>query len=485
LVILPHPDDLINMKKVLLLFLLILSFTFVFVSCSGNIDSSDDESTVIQTDTNSETKDDYSDPELDDSSSPSESGHETTAPAPFPKTDSDVAYEVSPSIEGIVGEMGDGYIGGSKTNGDSSGQEVTIEPGQLTSSVLYDHDKYDSFLKLLSSGQTEEENGAFYEYQKLHNLTLNRITLHLNSPNLKVSLLDDDGNALWTSVSDKNGTCYLFTKELSDTYSVKVSNDYIDGIVFTVSDGHNISTGFTRQSKNKLQLMFVIDTTGSMMDELSYLKSEISDVISKVSNNGQIDVSLSLLFYRDAGDEYVTLFEDFTDDIQKMQSFISKQSAAGGGDFEEAIQEAMKVALDASWDDTDVTKILIHVADAPSHSKDVASWFESVKSFSEKGIRIVTVASSGIDRLTEFLYRAECIQTNGYYGFLTNHSGIGGDHLDPTIDEELPVEYLNDMLVRIINGIFSGEMAEPSPIQTSQIQEVQNQGDTEPVPSID
>jgi hypothetical protein len=71
-------------------------------------------------------------------------------------------------------------------------------------------------------------------------------------------------------------------------------------------------------------------------------------------------------------------------------------------------------------------------------------------------VRIVPLGASGVDKDTEFLMRMLDIATGGTYTFLTNHSGIGGDHLEPTIGE-YDVELLNDLLVRVITQSLAVE----------------------------
>lgn len=66
-----------------------------------------------------------------------------------------------------------------------------------------------------------------------------------------------------------------------------------------------------------------------------------------------------------------------------------------------------------------------------------------------QGIRIVPVASSGVDKETEFILRSFSILTNGTYIFLTDHRGIGNDHIEPTIGQ-YHVEYINNLLVKVI-----------------------------------
>ena len=68
---------------------------------------------------------------------------------------------------------------------------------------------------------------------------------------------------------------------------------------------------------------------------------------------------------------------------------------------------------------------------------------------SQKGIKIIPVTASGIDKDTEFLMRFFSITTNSTYVFITNDSGIGNDHLIASVGE-YQVENLNDLMVRII-----------------------------------
>jgi hypothetical protein len=92
---------------------------------------------------------------------------------------------------------------------------------------------------------------------------------------------------------------------------------------------------------------------------------------------------------------------------------------------------------------------------------------KSIISAAEKGIRIIPVASSGIDKWTEFLLRTEALMTGGTYTYITNDSGIGGGHIDATVPEKV-VEYLNAMLIRLINEYHTGVIKEPIPYNQKQ-----------------
>ena len=77
------------------------------------------------------------------------------------------------------------------------------------------------------------------------------------------------------------------------------------------------------------------------------------------------------------------------------------------------------------------------------------SLHKSIEYYASQGIKLIPVASSGVDKDTEFMLRFFAIATGGTYVFLTNDSGIGGDHIEATVGE-YQVEILNDLLVRLI-----------------------------------
>ena len=67
----------------------------------------------------------------------------------------------------------------------------------------------------------------------------------------------------------------------------------------------------------------------------------------------------------------------------------------------------------------------------------------------EKGIKIIPVTASGINRSTEYLMKTMALATTGTYVFITDDSGIGHSHLKPK-NKDYEVEKLNDLLVRLI-----------------------------------
>ena len=205
--------------------------------------------------------------------------------------------------------------------------------------------------------------------------------------------------------------------------------------------------------ENRADVMFVVDATGSMEDEIAYLKKELEDVVSQVKTK-QPDMKLQVgsVFYRDIGEEYVTRSAPLSADAVSTINFINQQSADGGGDYPEAVDAALNEAIaQQNWSESARTRILFLMLDAPPHddSKTLQKLQATITEAAAKGIKIIPIASSGMDKETEFLMRFFSLATNGSYVFMTDHSGVGNSHVEPTVGD-YQVEYLNELLARII-----------------------------------
>ena len=202
-----------------------------------------------------------------------------------------------------------------------------------------------------------------------------------------------------------------------------------------------------------MELSFIVDATSSMSDELEFIKDDLKNVIQRVKNdNPALSILTSTVFYRDTGDDYIVKHSAFTDDIDATLTFINQQRAGGGGDFPEAVHSALNTALnDLQWSDDAKTRIAFLLLDAPPHYEGqiVTDLHNSIKKAAMMGIKIIPITASGINKETEFLMRFFSVATNGSYVFITNDSGIGNDHLEASVGE-YQVEYLNDLIVRLI-----------------------------------
>lgn len=266
-------------------------------------------------------------------------------------------------------------------------------------------------------------------------------------------------SVLWSAKTDNFGKAELWCDFLLQTSGLtnsdlKIAVDNGSFISDSVTNGLNsLVVNQTSNVVPKAMISFVVDATGSMGDEMSFLKVELEDVLNRAqSENPTIEIFTSAVFYRDEGDEYVVIKNDFSSDVHVTKSFVHKQSAAGGGDFPEAVHKGLKEALSLSWQEKAAEKIIFLLLDAPPHNENqvLQSYHESLKKAAKMGVKIIPISASGIDKETEFLMRMSAMATNGTYVFITDDSGIGNSHLKPSVGD-YQVEFLNELIIRLID----------------------------------
>ncbi len=215
-------------------------------------------------------------------------------------------------------------------------------------------------------------------------------------------------------------------------------------------------------ARSELDVQLVLDTTGSMGDELSYLQSEFDSIATQVRTRfPNVTPRWSLVVYKDHGDVYVAKGFEFTTDTNKFRSSLRAQSAGGGGDTPEAVVEGLQTGLAQQWrGGANVAKIAFWVADAPAHPGEGRKLAGVIRAAKDKGIHIYPIASSDADDAAEYQMRATAQMTAGRYVFLTNDSGIGNSHAEPHIPC-YNVSRLDHAIVRMIQVEMSGKFAAP------------------------
>ena len=345
----------------------------------------------------------------------------------------------------------------SKPGADSEASDPKAQPFVLTAAEWNDNANWPFFTNLVKAGTI-----AFPAFGIDPR---NRVAVTVTDadgrllPAEAVELRAADDSLLWRATTDKDGVAYLFFLEgetpdhvtaagTSVSLTVETPNGSGQGMTFK-STAYELTVVGTASAaaRTALQVMFIVDTTGSMSDELSYLQMDFSKIAEDVGTDG---VSYAACFYRDEGDDYVTRVNPFTSDLAEVQAKINAEYADGGGDEPEAVDRilAETLAAEAGWNE-DCEKLAFLIFDAPPHGGKEAALQAAIRSAAEQGIRLVPVVASNAARETELFGRAIAICTGGTYVFLTDDSGVGGSHLEPIVGD-YDVELLHDVIVRII-----------------------------------
>jgi len=214
---------------------------------------------------------------------------------------------------------------------------------------------------------------------------------------------------------------------------------------------------------SQLDLAFVVDTTGSMGDELAYLRAELDRIAASVGRAfPEVQIRFGLVAYRDLGDDYVTLPVDFTS-LAAFRARLNQLSAGGGGDEPEALDRAMVAMNELSWNPA-AAKVAFLVADAPAHPENARRFHQAVNVARLRGVRIFSIAASDTRDDAEFLFRSAAQLTLGRYLFLTDDSRIGNAHGEPHIPC-YQVQRLSNLMASVVRSELSGVREEPAPAE--------------------
>jgi len=324
-----------------------------------------------------------------------------------------------------------------------------VKAGMLTAGEVNDYTKWLLWFSVLEGSHAPYVKNWRIEPRERY--TVQAMTKHgYPVVNYPVTLTDEKGNTVFQTLTNNAGRAELWNGLITmNGQRAKVKKPEKVIIVDEECDDPASSTAYTED----VDVLFVFDATGSMGDELRYLQAEMRDVIARAeSATGGLKIRTGAVVYRDFGDTYLTRISRLTSDIAATQTFIDKQEAGGGGDYPEAVPEALMAAINSGgWNESARARIAFLILDAPCHedSATLARLHDQILNAAAQGIRIVPVVCSGLSEKGEFLMRSIALATNGTSFFLTDDSGIGHSHLKPTTDS-LVVEHLNDMLVRTI-----------------------------------
>ena len=338
--------------------------------------------------------------------------------------------------------------------------------GVLTAGEWNDLNNWDFWSKLMTS----QEYGGMSDHWGLY--TARRVAVRIADasgkrlPAVRVTL-EQDQKTIWTTLTDNLGEANLWIDPFHAQAGTENLVVTIDGVPMAGSPAvtpwnvqqSEANMNFywitdAKAAEKKADIAFIVDATGSMGDEIDFLKKDLVNILDRVKGGqGEITLRTGTVFYRDEGDDYVTKFSAFTDDYRETIKYIAMQQARGGGDLPEAVHTALEAGLqNLAWNASARARIAFLVLDAPAHQDHqgvVESLQASMRDYARYGIKLIPVFCSSPSKECEFMCRFFALLTGGTYVFLTDDSGVGGDHIEASVGD-FQVEPLNDLLARLI-----------------------------------
>ena len=177
-----------------------------------------------------------------------------------------------------------------------------------------------------------------------------------------------------------------------------------------------------------MEMVFVLDTTGSMGGLLTGAKQRIWGIVNEVMQTSSLSsVKVGLVAYRDRGDQYITQVVPLTEDLDKVYSVLMDYQAAGGGDEEENVRRALAQGVaKAGWSQPSAThaQILFLVGDAPPHDyADEPDPLTTADLAVKQGI-IVNTIQCGTSATTKQVWEAIAQRGQGQYFLIPLDGGV-------------------------------------------------------------
>jgi Mg-chelatase subunit ChlD len=178
-----------------------------------------------------------------------------------------------------------------------------------------------------------------------------------------------------------------------------------------------------------LEMVFVLDTTGSMGGLLEGAKQRIWGIVNEVMQSpSHPSVRVGLVAYRDRGDEYVTKVLPLTTDLDQVYSTLMSYRAEGGGDTPENVRRALVDGVgNTGWSPRTqgIAQIIFLVGDAPPHEdyQDEPSTATTTARAVKAGMIVNTIQCGNVPG-TQSVWQAIAQQGEGQYFSIAQDGGV-------------------------------------------------------------
>jgi Mg-chelatase subunit ChlD len=184
-----------------------------------------------------------------------------------------------------------------------------------------------------------------------------------------------------------------------------------------------------KNSGKTLEIVFVLDTTGSMGGLIDGAKQRIWGIVNEVMQTpARPDVRVGLVAYRDHGDQYVTQVLPLTNDLDKVYTTLMEYRADGGGDGPEDVRKALSDGVRrAGWSKSggNTAQIVFLVGDAPPHD-DYVQEPDTLVTAAEavSAGMIVNTIQCGSDATTRQVWQQIARRGEGQYFSIAQDGGV-------------------------------------------------------------
>ncbi|MEZ4408502.1 MAG: vWA domain-containing protein [Polyangiales bacterium] len=173
-------------------------------------------------------------------------------------------------------------------------------------------------------------------------------------------------------------------------------------------------------ARPQIDLVFVLDGTGSMGDEIGPVRDQIWSIANRIaSGNPRPALRVGLVVYRDRNDREHTRMLPLTRDLDEVHAELMRTDAYGGGDYPEDVYAGLSLALhEMDWAPR-AARMVFLVGDAPPQEYGDHDGEGLVRYARTHQIEVSTIECSGMSAMGSALWSSIATRTNGLAEVLT------------------------------------------------------------------
>ncbi|MBN1406460.1 MAG: VWA domain-containing protein [Calditrichaceae bacterium] len=268
-----------------------------------------------------------------------------------------------------------------------------------------------------------------------------------------------------------DGTYYFYAPDSvqpNTNYKIKFNYNQADDSLLISAGGRRqtnliLDNSYQAPGDIPVDVLFILDTTGSMSEEIRRLLTTIKLIHLNLQTYGNnIDLRFGLVLYKDRDDAYTTRVIPLTADIDNFRNELSKIEAGGGGDSPEDLQSALKASMqEIHWNDYGVRLGFI-ITDAAVHLdyKQQYTYVHAIQDAKRKAVKLYSIGTGGLDISGEYVLRQISQYTQAKYIFLTyGEKGESDGGAPGSVSHHTGSNYETDKLEAIIIRFAKEEIA--------------------------
>jgi Mg-chelatase subunit ChlD len=270
-----------------------------------------------------------------------------------------------------------------------------------------------------------------------------------------------------------DGTYLFFPSEHAENFSsyrVRVSyNQNVSESLVARDGSRRVAFSFNQRRPDyrnvALDILFILDTTGSMGEEIERLKTTIEIInLNLISLSSAPRLRFGMVLYKDRGDEeYVTRVVPLTSNLEEFREHLDHVYAAGGGDTPEDLQSALEDAMKRIQWNKDGIRLGFIITDAPPHLSTYRAkytYVDASKDARRGAIKLFSVGTGGLNLMGEYILRQISQYTYAKYIFLTyGETGESEGGAPGSVSHHTGANYQTDRLEAIVIRFAKEELS--------------------------